>query len=199
MGHKFKIVATLIFSFMIIGITGTDGGGKGTVVDYLVKEKGFVHYSSRKLLLIEIEKAGIEASRNELRLMGNKMRALHGDDFIAKRAYELIAEAGVKNAVIESIRATAEAEYIKEHEGILLAIDADERVRYERVQLRRSVSDKVSFEQFVAHETLEKNDPDPHGMQKTKVMEIADCTINNDGTLEDLQAQIEVFLAQYNS
>ena len=199
MGHKFKIVATLIFSFMIIGITGTDGSGKGTVVDYLVKEKGFVHYSSRKLLLIEIEKAGIEASRNELRLMGNKMRALHGDDFIAKRAYELIAEAGVKNAVIESIRATAEAEYIKEHAGILLAIDADERVRYERVQLRRSVSDKVSFEQFVAHETLEKNDPDPHGMQKTKVMEIADCTINNDGTLEDLQSQIEVFLTQYNS
>ena len=194
MGHKFKIVATLIFSFMIIGITGTDGSGKGTVVDYLVKEKGFVHYSSRKLLLIEIEKAGIEASRNELRLMGNKMRALHGDDFIAKRAYELIAEAGVKNAVIESIRATAEAEYIKEHAGILLAIDADERVRYERVQLRRSVSDKVSFEQFVAHETLEKNDPYPHGMQKTKVMEMSDYTIFNDGSLDELHSQIENFL-----
>ena len=179
---------------MIIGITGTDGSGKGTVVDYLVKEKGFVHYSSRKLLLIEIEKAGIEASRNELRLMGNKMRALHGDDFIAKRAYELIAEAGVKNAVIESIRATAEAEYIKEHAGILLAIDADERVRYERVQLRRSVSDKVSFEQFVAHETLEKNDPYPHGMQKTKVMEMSDYTIFNDGSLDELHSQIENFL-----
>ena len=27
-----------------IGITGTLGAGKGTIVDYLVKEKGFVHY-----------------------------------------------------------------------------------------------------------------------------------------------------------
>jgi dephospho-CoA kinase len=32
---------------MIIGITGTDGAGKGAVVDYLVAQKGFTHYSGR--------------------------------------------------------------------------------------------------------------------------------------------------------
>jgi dephospho-CoA kinase len=179
---------------MILGITGTDGAGKGTVVDYLIKEKGFTHYSSRSFLLTEIEKAGISPTRNELRLMGNKMRTQHGDAFIAKRAYEMIEAGGIKNAVIESIRATAEV-----NNGLMLAIDADEALRYERVQLRRSESDKVSFEQFVAHEALEKNDTDPHGMQKAKVMEMADYTICNDSSLENLHIQIEAFLAQYDS
>ncbi len=34
---------------MILGITGTIGAGKGTVVDYL-KERGFAHYSSSGIL-----------------------------------------------------------------------------------------------------------------------------------------------------
>jgi dephospho-CoA kinase len=184
---------------MVVGITGTDGAGKGTVVDYLVKEKGFVHYSSRTFLVSEIEKEGIEVSRNEMRLMGNKMRAIHGDEFIAKRAYELIAQTDVQNAVIESIRATAEADYIKSRGGVLLAVDADEHTRFGRVQVRRSESDKVSFEQFVAHETLEKNDPDPHGMQKAKVMEMSDYIICNDGTHEELEKVVDEFLKQYDN
>ena len=43
---------------MIIGITGTDGAGKGSVVDYLVKEKGFVHYSGRGVIVEAIEAKG---------------------------------------------------------------------------------------------------------------------------------------------
>ena len=39
---------------LIIGITGTLGAGKGTVVEYLVEKKGFDHYSVRAFLLKEI-------------------------------------------------------------------------------------------------------------------------------------------------
>lgn len=183
---------------MIIGITGTDGAGKGTVVDYLVTKKGFTHYSSRDLLLAEVVKAGIEPTRNELRLMGNKMRAEYGDDVIVQKALEHIETDGVIHAVVESIRALAEAQTLKSHGALLLAVDADLQVRYERVQNRRSEKDKVDFETFVAQEELEKNDPDPHGMQKAKVMEMADYTIFNDGTLEELEAATDAFLAQYD-
>ena len=34
----------------IVGITGTLGAGKGTVVEYLTQQKGFKHYSARGLL-----------------------------------------------------------------------------------------------------------------------------------------------------
>ena len=48
---------------IIIGITGTIGAGKGTIVDYLMQKCGFRHYSVRQYLLDVIQKAGLEPIR----------------------------------------------------------------------------------------------------------------------------------------
>ncbi len=183
---------------MIIGITGTDGAGKGTAVNYL-KTKGFTHYSSRDFIVAEIERQGLPVNRNQMRLTANELRAKHGNEFVVKRAFEQARADGVEHAVIESIRALAEAEYLKQHGGILLAIDADPKLRYERVQGRRSATDQVSYQQFLEHEELEKNDPDPHGMQKAAVMTIADHTIYNNETPAALATALERFLATYRT
>lgn len=184
---------------MIIGITGTDGAGKGSAVAYLVANKGYAYFSAREFILERITAQGLSTDRNQMRLTANALRAEYGDDFLVRRAYEAIDSAGTKQAVIESIRAIAEANLLKARGAILLAIDAPVLLRYERVQARRSESDQVTFEQFVAHEELEKNDPDPHGMQKAAVMEMADYTIINDGTLEELHRKLEEFLAKFHS
>ena len=39
---------------IVIGITGTIGAGKGTIVEYLVEKKGFLHFSVREFLLKKI-------------------------------------------------------------------------------------------------------------------------------------------------
>lgn len=178
-------------TFMLLGITGTDGSGKGTVVDYLVSEKGFAHYSARAIYLEEIAHRGIEPSRANMRLIANEMREKHGDDFLVTYYLKKIEAEGTEHAIIESIRALKEAVTLKNNGGILIAVDADQKLRYERVQERRSESDRVSFEEFVAHETIELNDPDPHGMQKQKVIDMADYVILNNGTFEEFHAQIE--------
>ncbi len=179
---------------MLIGITGTDGSGKGTVVDYLVAYHGFVHYSARSILVDELKRRSIESTRANMRVVANEMRAEYGNDYIVTHSLEKIKTVGTERAIIESIRTLAEAETLKSHGGILIAVDADQKCRYERVQSRRSETDKVTFEEFAAHEALEENDPDPHGMQKRKVMQMADFSIMNDGEVEALYREIESIL-----
>jgi dephospho-CoA kinase len=182
---------------MIIGITGTDGAGKGAVVKYLVEKKGFTHYSSREIITEKIVERKRSVSRANMRLTANELRKEFGNDVIVQLGLQKAQEEGETDVVIESIRATAEVDTLKVGGGVLLAIDANQNARYRRISGRKSESDNVTFEEFIAHEKLEMNDPDPNGMQKAKVMEMADCTIMNEGSLSQLGEKIESFLAQY--
>ena len=178
-------------SRILIGITGTDGAGKGTVVRYLADKKGFIHYSARALLIEELNARGEELTRANMRLIANELRAQHGNDFLVTHYLRVRESEQPMRCIIESIRTVAEAETLKAHGGILIAVDADQMVRYERVQARRSETDRVTFEQFAAHEALEANDPDPHGMQKPRVIAMADHIIMNNGAIEDLERQVD--------
>ena len=178
---------------MLLGITGTDGSGKGTVVTYLVRQHGFTHYSARSILIEILSSRGVEPTRANMRLVANEMREKFGNDFVVTQNLERMGN-DKKNVIIESIRTVAEAETLKRHGGILLAVDADQKLRYERIHARGSETDKVTFEEFVAHEALEAHDPNPHGMQKTRVMQMADYVITNDSTIQELNKGIESFL-----
>lgn len=181
---------------MIIGITGTDGAGKGSVVKHLVETRNFVHYSARAIWIEEIERRGLEVTRSNMRIVANDLRKQHGNDYFVQESLRQKEADGTEYAVFDSLRAVAEAETLKAHNGTLIAVDADQRVRYERVQQRRAESNKVTFEQFIEHEKLESNDPDPHGMQKAKVIEMSDYVIENNGTLDELNAKVDVILEE---
>ena len=184
---------------MLIGITGTDGAGKGSAVSYLVNKKGFKHYSVRDMIMLEINRQGLPATRVNTRLTGNAMRTAEGADVLVKRALRQVEKDGVTDAVIESIRAIKEAETLKQAGGILLAIDASPEIRYKRIVGRGSGTDNVSFEDFLKQEDMEMNDPNPNGMQKAKVMKMADYTIMNNQPLESLYAEVNNFLQKYNA
>jgi len=175
---------------MIIGVTGTDGSGKGTLTEYLVREYKFAHFSAREFIVAEIERRGLVADRANMRLVANALRAERGNDVLVAEAFLWREQNGVECVVIESIRAVAEAETLKARGGTLLAVDADPELRYERIRMRRSASDQVTYEEFLAHEELEKNDPDPHGMQKAKVMAMADYTITNTASVPELEKAV---------
>lgn len=179
---------------MIIGITGTLGAGKGSVVEYL-KEKGFSHFSARGFITEEVIRRTLPVNRDTMTETANNLRTLHGPGYIIESLY---AEAETKggNAVIESVRTPAEAEFLRDRGAIILAIDADRNLRYSRITLRASETDSVSFEKFVADEERELTTTDPTKQNLLAVIEEADYYLLNNGTLDELHSEIDTLLSK---
>ena len=183
---------------MIIGITGTNGAGKGEVVRYLVEEKGFTHFSVRDEITAEIERRGLVADRPTLNEVGTDLRATHGPDYFIKLFVQRALEEGIENIAIESIRSPIEAKTLRSLGGKLIVVDADLETRYNRVVLRGAATDKVSFEEFCAQQEREMTSEDPTNPAKMDiraVIEQADVHLQNNGLLQDLYTEIDTTLA----
>lgn len=179
---------------MIIGITGTLGAGKGTVVKYLVEHKGFKHLSARALFQEQMEQAGIPVDRDTMIEFANSLRQQYGADYVVRELSKKAQELG-GDVVIESIRTVGEVETLREFPGsLLLAVDADQKLRYERIHGRGSPLDQVSFEKFVEQEETEMRSEDEHKQNIAAVMALADHTIYNDNDTEALFREVEKFL-----
>lgn len=171
---------------IIIGITGTLGAGKGTIVDFLVEERHFTHYSVRAFLLEEIRKRGMPENRDSMFTLANELRAQHGSSYVTDQLYLQAAESG-HNCVIESIRTPGEVESLRKSGNFtLLAVDADQRLRYDRIRLRESETDQVSFETFRENELREMTTADPTRQNLQRCIEMADFILLNNGTKEEL-------------
>ena len=179
----------------IIGITGTLGAGKGTIVDYLIQHYGYKHYSVRGYLTEEAERRGMEINRDTFVVVANDLREKHGPSYITDELYKQAEAAGV-NAIIESVRTPGEVESLRKNEHFLLfAVDADPKVRYDRVVLRNSETDHVSYETFIENEQREMSSTDPAHQNVGRCMEMADYVFHNDGDFDDLYRQVEEALS----
>ena len=183
---------------MIIGITGTNGSGKGTVVDYLVTQKGFTHYSVRSFLTTLLDARGIPADRSALRKIANELRQAHEPAYVIKSMYAQVLRDRCERAIIESIRNVGEAHFLKEHDALLIAVDADQRLRYERIQERRSDTDRVDYETFLMHEEREMHPVGPYDMDVRGVMACADITLTNDDSVATLYASLDAEFLRLN-
>lgn len=174
---------------MIVGITGTLGAGKGTVVEFL-KERGFLHYSVRDFLTEEIVKRGLDVNRDNMIAVANDLRAKFGGSYIVEELYKKAADKG-GDVIIESIRCVGEVEVLKGKPGFVLwAVDADVETRYARIVERGSSTDKVSFQDFVRQEEFEMENSDPLKQNLRKCIEMADVIFRNDWTIGELKGKV---------
>lgn len=183
---------------IIIGITGTIGAGKGTVVDYLVKNMGFIHFSAREdVINKEIEKRGLPITRDNMILVANDLRKNYGPSYVAEELFKM-AQNSNKNCVLESLRTVGEIESLKNKgKFFLFAVNADQKKRYNRVQERKNLqSDNVSFEKFVEQEKTEMSADDPNKQNLSKCIEMADYVFDNNGTFEELYKKVDEVISK---
>lgn len=187
---------------LLLGITGTAGAGKGAVVDYLVDKYGFLHLSVRNFLLEEIRRRGLEnVNRNVMGDVANELRRDHSPSYIVETLFSQAAKTSEPLIVIESVRVPAEIHALRNKAWSsnfrLLSVDADSKLRYERISRRNSETDHVTYDEFMVQEQLEMHNVDKFKQNLHVCAEESDFAITNNGSLLSLHQSIDVLVAEY--
>lgn len=183
---------------MIIGITGTNGSGKDTVADILIKKLGWSHFSLSDELREICKGKDIEPNRDNLIDLANELRKTYGADYLSQR----ILKKAKGNLIITSLRNPAELEAFKlKDRFVLLAIGAPIEIRYQRViQANKRAGKKIgeediSLDQFKSQEKREMRG-NYFSQQLIKLITKADAKIENSGTIEELENKVDKLLEE---
>src|SRR3990167_2051439 len=142
----------------LIGISGTNGSGKDTVGDMLAERHDWLFVSVSEFLREEARRRNLPIEREHLRNISAEWRRQHGHGVLTERAAELFKKTAGKHKglVVIPLRHPGEAVKIKELGGKIVWVDADPKVRYQRIAGRgRSTEDKKTYEQFLNEEKAE--------------------------------------------
>jgi dCMP deaminase len=175
---------------MILGVSGLNGAGKGELVAFL-EARSFYPLSLSDVIRDELRARGLEESRERMIETGTAIREADGPGELAERlAAKLVPE---HNYVIDSIRHPAEVEVLRANTDRfrLIWVEADEQTRLARIRARRRDGDPTTLDELRALESRELGSSDPAAQQLLAVRELADSTVENDGTLEQLHESVQ--------
>ncbi|MBX6334871.1 hypothetical protein IRY61_06075 [Candidatus Saccharibacteria bacterium] len=183
-----------------IGIAGTAGSGKDTVAMLMGEIFGSISIGTGDM---------VRAIARQVYHLPSHARPTHEQSynvatFMRKHLspssiVELcLLEGEVQNVrivIIHGLRTMGEAEVFRKAGGIIVGVDADIEKRYAR--LRKSRDTLANYEEFLKQEELENE-----GVSKKHedlgiryIIENADVKIDNNGSIEDLEAQIREKIA----
>lgn len=179
---------------LVIGLAGSFGSGCSTLGKAL-KNMGFTIFSLSDIAKKEWEKkhpgksAEKDARRSELQDVGNELRRLNGNDYLAK---EIMAQAeeeieNKRRLLFDSIRHTEEIRALRRRFSgfYLVGVDCPKKDRWERVKSKYHKFG-LTEEQFRVDDNRDKNEADkPYGQQVELCLYEADIFIDNEKTIDE--------------
>jgi len=197
---------------VFIGLAGTLNAGKDSLGEILSADYGFLHISTSDMIRL-MKKREFGDTPQALLLRNdpyiNNIRAERGPGFLVQAVHDDWIASSHKypgGYVASAIRAIGEAEKVNELGGIIIFVDADPEIRYQRSQARGRDANETgkSFEEFMASEQSEIDvDPnDKSGPNLIAMKNMADLIIiNNQNNIEEFQkvalAKLREFLDTY--
>ena len=189
----------------VIALTGPPCSGKGTVKDMIfeicaqrglaARYLGFSDEIKREALARDMRLS--EVDRDDMTRLVAAMRAAEGPGLLAERIVQRIAEAPADVYVVEAVRHPAEADILREAYGddfSLVAVTAEVRTMAERLLARpRSDESRAAKQSLQVAEQLirrEMDGDDDAGVHVGRCIQMADITVENNGTLDDLRRTV---------
>ncbi|MFZ6036233.1 MAG: AAA family ATPase [Patescibacteria group bacterium] len=177
---------------MIIGLTGPLATGKGTLTKYLVERHGAKAVKFSQPLRDMIHRLYVQETRPAMSKLAELMRSQYGNDILVKTLIKDLESMDVTIAVFDGIRYFDEYNALKERPDFQLwAVDTDLDIRFQRITKRGENADDatLTLEQFTQQHSLPTEQAIPDLMQR------ADATIDNNGSLDELYAQVDKLIA----
>jgi dCMP deaminase len=178
---------------MIFGLSGFNGSGKGEVLAYL-EARSFYPFSLSDVIRRQLEEQGLEETRDRMIEAGRAIRTDKGPGGLAEiLAGQLVAD---RNYVVDSVRHPAEVDVLRRRtpEFHLIWVDAPAEIRLARMNARGRAGDATTLEDLRVQEGRELGSADPAGQQLIAVRNLADTTLVNDGSIEELHVKLQEVL-----
>jgi dephospho-CoA kinase len=183
----------------IIGVAGTAAAGKDTVAELLCRLFQMQNLSSGDVVRAVTRHVyhlppDFNPVRDQLYEVANYMRNEIDPAAIVKLCVLEAQAMNIPRAVISGLRSMGEAEAIRHAGGVIIGVDADPHVRYERINSRaRDAESQKTLEEFLKQDEYENRGLSDSGPARgiRSIIESADLIISNAGSLEELELELQ--------
>jgi len=172
---------------MIIGLTGSMGSGKSTVVE-TIEKMGYKHITLSSMVREECRRQGLPEERETLMNIGQKLSEAYGTGVLAERSLEKIKVEGGEKWIIDGIRNPAEIKVLEKNPNFkLIAIHTPREIIVERIFKRGRSDDTLDVDHIHRKLKREWGDDEPEdGQQVGKCFALANYTFENTMSLEEV-------------
>ena len=180
---------------LVIGLVGEKGSGKetfGNLLQGLLPDKMIVRIRSSDILAETLALWDLPKTRANLQNLAIIMDKQFGDGSVSHAVNLRINQTQADIVLFDGVRWATDVEVIRSFpKHKLVYITAPLKLRFDRLKLRKekTYEETTSFAQFLKEEEA-KNELDI-----PKIGSKADFKILNDGSLDELKAKVEEFLA----
>lgn len=183
----------------LIGVTGTASSGKDTVTELLAQLFNLQNMSSGDMVRAITRQVynlppDFSPVRDQLFDVANYVRTEIDPAAMVKLCILQARAQEVSGAVISGLRTVGEAEAVRAAGGIIIGVDADPKVRYERMSARgRDAETQKTFEEFLKQDEYENKGLSDSGPNRgiRAIIDSADLVIDNTKGLEELKAELQ--------
>jgi len=178
---------------LVLGLTGPNASGKGTVAEMLVG-RGFAYHSLSDIVREEALAAGLTTGRDHLIFTGTRLRREGGAGVLAERTASRLGG----RDVVDSIRNPAEVDALRRlvPAFLLVGVSASPEARYARAVARGRAGDALGGLGAFLQKEAEENTADPAAQQLDATFRLADRILHNDGGVGELEAAVEHLLEE---